>query len=198
MQYIMKILAFWITITTIVLVSVNQIHIKEEVEETPQIVSKQVDPKQLQCLAQTIYYEAGNESLNGQAAVARVVINRVKYGFANTPCNVVYQMTSLIKVNEDTLDTYKVKVCQFTWACENRPKPNSNDPKYQQSLKVAHEVLANDAYADIVPGTALFFHNLTVDPLWPYKQVAKIGNHIFYSKNKKAKQSDKTKNGQNI
>ena len=34
----------------------------------------------------------------------------------------------------------------------------------------------------------LFFHNLSVDPLWPYKQLAKIGNHIFYSKAKKPTQ----------
>jgi hypothetical protein len=196
--YITKILAVWFTITTIVLVSVNQIHIKEQVEETPPVVSKQVDAKQLNCLAQTIYYEAGNETLNGQAAVARVVINRIKYGFANTPCNVVYQITSLTKIDEETMEAYKVKVCQFSWVCENKPKPNINDPRYQRSLKVAYEVLANDAYTDIVPKSALFFHNLTVDPLWPYKQVARIGNHIFYSKNKKEKQVNKKDNGQNI
>jgi len=40
--------------------------------------------------------------------------------------------------------------------------------------------------------SALFFHNLTVDPLWPYKQVAKIGNHIFYSKHKKPKNTQNT------
>jgi spore germination cell wall hydrolase CwlJ-like protein len=39
----------------------------------------------------------------------------------------------------------------------------------------------------------LFFHNLTVDPLWPYKQVAKIGNHIFYSKHKKPQKTNTQK-----
>jgi spore germination cell wall hydrolase CwlJ-like protein len=54
--------------------------------------------------------------------------------------------------------------------------------------------LATDAYADIVPKTALFFHNLSIDPLWPYHQVAKIGNHIFYSKQKVKPKENKENN----
>jgi spore germination cell wall hydrolase CwlJ-like protein len=47
-------------------------------------------------------------------------------------------------------------------------------------------------YKDVVPKTTLFFHSINVDPSWPYKQVAKIGNHIFYSKQrvKKTKVTD--------
>ena len=58
--------------------------------------------------------------------------------------------------------------------------------------------MANDAYNDVVPKSTLFFHNLNVDPLWPYKQVAKIGNHIFYSKAKKSTQNNSTKTENNI
>ena len=36
-----------------------------------------VDMKQVQCMAKNIFYEASGESINGQAAVARVVLNRV-------------------------------------------------------------------------------------------------------------------------
>ena len=57
--------------------------------------------------------------------------------------------------------------------------------KYKASEKVAYEVLVENKHKDVVPNNTLFFHNLTVDPMWPYKQVAKIGNHIFYSKTKK-------------
>jgi spore germination cell wall hydrolase CwlJ-like protein len=88
-------------------------------------------------------------------------------------------------------------MCQFSWVCENKKKINTNDPRYIQALDVAYQVLAYDAYKDVLPRSALFFHNLTVDPLWPYKQVAKIGNHIFYSK-QKVKQHEKKSTARNI
>jgi spore germination cell wall hydrolase CwlJ-like protein len=163
--------------------------LEEEIaeEETPEQVAKAVDPKQLACLAANIFYEAGSESLNGQAAVARVVMNRVQHGFASNPCKVVYQTSLVTRTNQETNEEYKVKSCQFSWVCEGKGNPNKNDPRYVRAEKIAYEVLAYDAYSEVLPTSALFFHNLTVDPFWPYKQVAKIGNHVFYSKAKKAK-----------
>jgi spore germination cell wall hydrolase CwlJ-like protein len=147
-----------------------------DVSEIPEKVAKAVDPKQLACLAKNIFYEAGNESIQGQAAVARVVMNRVAYGFGKNPCNVVYQKTTI----EDKV------VCQFSWVCEGKGDPNMRSLKYKQAEQVAYDVLAYDSYTEVVPKSTLFFHNLTVDPSWPYRQVAKIGNHVFYSKAKKS------------
>lgn len=162
--------------------------IHEESVEQP--VTKVIDPKQLACMTKNIFYEAGNESIMGQAAVARVVLNRVNHGFAKTPCAVVYQSNIVEKIIDD--ESIKVKQCQFSWVCEGKDEPNVNSQRYKQAQKVAYEVMANDAYSDVVPKSALFFHNLNVDPLWPYKQVAKIGNHIFYSNNKKQKNTQKS------
>jgi spore germination cell wall hydrolase CwlJ-like protein len=163
----------------------------DSVIEEPEIVTKVVDPKQLACMAKNIFYEAGNESINGQAAVARVVINRVNHGFAKTPCAVVYQSHMVEKIIDN--EYIKVKQCQFSWVCEGKGEPNKNSQRYQQAQQVAYDVMANDAYSDVVPKSALFFHNLQVDPLWPYKQVAKIGNHIFYSRVKKSTQNNSSK-----
>jgi spore germination cell wall hydrolase CwlJ-like protein len=58
---------------------------------------------------------------------------------------------------------------------------------YKQAQQVAYEVMVNDNYKDVVPKSTLFFHNIHVDPMWPYQQVKQIGNHIFYSKHKKQK-----------
>jgi len=149
-------------------------------------VAKTVDPKQLTCMAKNIFYEAGSESLNGQAAVARVVMNRMAHGFGKDPCAVIYQVSHVDKLIEDEIQ--KVKICQFSWVCEGKNEPNKNSTRYKQAEQVAYNVLAHDAYTDVVPKSTLFFHNLSVDPLWPYKQVAKIGNHIFYSKAKKPTQ----------
>ena len=134
-----------------------------------------IDPKQITCMAKNIFYEAGHETINGQAAVARVVMNRVNHGFGKNPCQVVYQKTLV----NDKL------ICQFSWVCEGKGEPNKNNYRYQVAEQIAYDVIVNDRYKEILPKSALFFHNLTVDPLWPHKQVAKIGNHIFYSKAKK-------------
>jgi len=153
-------------------------------------VAKAVDPKQLACMAKNIFYEANGEPLHGQAAVARVVMNRISHGFGSNPCNVIYQATYVDKANEYG-DTYKAKMCQFSWVCENKGEPNKNSPGYIKAKEIAYDVMAYNAYEDVVPKSTLFFHNIAVMPSWPYQQVKKIGNHIFYSKAKK-KQKPKT------
>lgn len=187
LNFIKPIIAFMI------IVGVNITYKPVEIissQEKSKVVVKVVDTKQLACMAKNIFYEAGSESILGQAAVARVVMNRVSHGFAKTPCLVVYQSHMVEKIIDDELT--KIKLCQFSWVCEGKGEPNINSQRYKQAQQVAYEVMVNDAYNDVVPKSTLFFHNLTVDPLWPYKQVAKIGNHIFYSKQKKSNNTQKT------
>jgi len=184
-----KILIVLILITVVLTFDQLTILIETKPIEEPK-VAKIVDPKQLTCMAKNIFYEAGSESLNGQAAVARVVMNRIAHGFGKDPCAVIYQASYVDKLIDDEMQ--KVKLCQFSWVCEGKNEPNKNSTKYKQAEQVAYDVLAHDAYTDVVPKSTLFFHNLSVDPLWPYKQVAKIGNHIFYSKQIKSKNTQKT------
>ena len=188
LNFIKPIIAFIIIIG--VHITYNPIQMFTTQEEPVEVVAKVVDPKQLACMAKNIFYEAGSESILGQAAVARVVMNRVSHGFAHTPCAVIYQSHIVEKVVDD--EATKVKLCQFSWVCEGKGEPNKNNQRYKLAQQVAYDVMANDAYNDVVPKSALFFHNITVDPLWPYKQVAKIGNHIFYSKHKKQTNTQKT------
>lgn len=139
------------------------------------IVSKAVDMKQLICMANNIFYEAGSENTLGQAAVARVVMNRVRHGFGADPCRVIHQVT---KIDDK-------KVCQFSWVCEGKGTPNRFDPRYTKAMTVAYDVMAHDAYNDVVPKSTLFFHATSIDPDWPHRKVATIGNHAFYARNKK-------------
>jgi N-acetylmuramoyl-L-alanine amidase len=47
---------------------------------------------QVDCLAKTVYFEAGNQSTKGKTAVAYVTMNRVfSNGWPSTVCAVVYQ-----------------------------------------------------------------------------------------------------------
>jgi spore germination cell wall hydrolase CwlJ-like protein len=184
--------AILIFISAILIMANNEVIFEEE--EQQQVVAakpKPVDPKQLKCLATNIFYEAGSEPEKGKQAVARVVMNRVQHGFASNPCTVIYQVTTrLIPIDNDPeVDDEghkRVKLCQFSWVCESDRRPlNVNDPRYKQSERIAYNVLAYDSYKDVVPSTVLFFHNLWVNPMWPYRKVAQIGNHIFYEKPKK-------------
>lgn len=146
-----------------------------------------VDASQLACMAKNIFYEAGGETILGQAAVARVVLNRVYHGFAKTPCAVIHQATIVDKVNTMSGETEQVKVCQFSWVCESKEEPSKNNPNYVRAKAVAYDVLVNNKYKEVVPSSTLFFHNLQSVPGWSYRQVAKIGNHIFYSKKENTK-----------
>jgi spore germination cell wall hydrolase CwlJ-like protein len=138
-----------------------------------------VDAKQLACMAKNIFYEAGSESIKGQAAVAMVVMNRVNYGFATNPCNVVYQKITV----QDRI------ICQFSWVCEGKKEPNKNSYRYKVAEQIAYEVMYLGMHKDVVPKSTLFFHSINIDPMWPYKKVATIGGHVFYSKAKKPKES---------
>jgi spore germination cell wall hydrolase CwlJ-like protein len=140
------------------------------------------DPLQLECLAKNIYYEARGESVKGQIAVARVVMNRVKHhAFGSTPCKVVNQANFVDIINEEG-EMKKVKVCQFSWVCETRIPLNKNSPQYKQAVQIAYDVLVHDAHSELLPRNALFFHYVGINPNWGYKQVAVIGNHVFYAK----------------
>ena len=73
------------------------------------------------CLATAIYFEARSESVKGQAAVAQVILNRVRNpAYPKTICKVVYQ-------NDDWINR-----CQFSFACEGR-KLNVTEPKQSES-----------------------------------------------------------------
>ena len=53
--------------------------------------------------------------------------------------------------------------------------------------------MAKNEHKDVIPNSVLFFHNLSVTPIWPYAEVTRIGNHIFYSKVKKKNLKPKKK-----
>ncbi len=164
---------------------------QQEIEQ-PIVVAKEVDKKQIQCLADNIYFEAGGEPTEGKAAVARVVLNRINHGFAPTPCKVVYQTTQVKQINDDE-ETLWVKVCQFSWVCEGKGNPNRNSARYQSSLQVAKDVLIYDKYKEVIPKTVLFFHNTSYKNNFPHEVVAQIGNHIFYKKKHVKKHSKKSR-----
>ncbi|MBZ9654181.1 cell wall hydrolase [Phyllobacterium lublinensis] len=122
------------------------------------------------CLATGIYFEARSESVKGQAAVAQVILNRVRNpAYPKTICKVVYQ-------NNDWINR-----CQFSFACEGR-KLNVTEPK---QWKVAQEIaMAVTSGRIFLPeiGSATHYHAVYVRANWAHtmKRIDKIGQHIFY------------------
>lgn len=122
--------------------------------------------RQVDCLAENIYFEAGHEPQNGKVAVALVTLNRVQDPrYPKDICSVVKQ-----KVNS---------TCQFSWMCEGH-KVIRNNFVYHQARDVALYVYANyEKMHDITHG-AKFYHADYVNPKWKLEKTTVIGRHIFY------------------
>jgi N-acetylmuramoyl-L-alanine amidase len=129
------------------------------------------EKKQVDCLADNIYYEALGESHQGQVAVGLVTLNRVKSDiFPDTVCGVVHQKTK----HDDRI------VCQFSWLCENK-KDKKQTELYEAIRDVALYVYFNHHIIEDLTKGAIYYHADYVSPGWNRLQkTTKIGRHIFY------------------
>ena len=153
-------IALIISITVIAVKQNNDTDLKIAYTELTKDAKKQID-----CLAENIYYEAGWEPPSGQLAVALVTLNRVNDPrFPKDICDVVKQK--------------KQGTCQFSWFCEP-PKPK-NQYVYLKNLEVALYAYANyERIQDLTQG-AIYYHADYVNPRWKLEKTTKIGRHIFY------------------
>jgi len=122
--------------------------------------------REIDCLADNIYKEAGHEPESGKVAVALVTLNRVEDPrFPKDICGVVKQ-----KVNT---------TCQFSWICIS-PSVNRSSDAYKAAKRVALHVYANyEKLTDITLGS-LYYHADYVNPGWKLQKTVVIGRHIFY------------------
>ncbi|WP_066480289.1 MULTISPECIES: cell wall hydrolase [unclassified Sphingomonas] len=121
------------------------------------------------CLTAAIYYEAGNEPLGGQQAVAQVVLNRVRHPtYPSTVCGVVYE-----GANRPT-------GCQFTFTCDGSTARAPDPRRWEQARFVAESALRGQVYAPV--GLATHYHADYVVPYWASSlaKTIRIGRHIFY------------------
>ena len=120
--------------------------------------------EQTNCLATAVYFEARGESLEGQLAVARVVMNRTASGkYPPDWCSVVKQPWQFSFVRNG----------QF-------PAADTDCDAWRKA-----EAIAELAAANIVPSVdpdVLWYHATYVAPSWGHRlnMVEKIGAHLFY------------------
>jgi hypothetical protein len=120
--------------------------------------------KSEKCLAEAVYFEARGESLEGQLAVARVVMNRAASG----------------KYPPDWGSVVK-QPWQFSFVRNGQfPEADRNSDAWRKA-----EAVAELAAANVVPSVGtdvLWYHADYVSPSWGSRQneVEQIGAHIFY------------------
>jgi cell wall hydrolase len=118
------------------------------------------------CLAKAVYFEARGETLDGQLAVAQVVLNRASSGvYPPTVCGVVTQPA------------------QFSFVRGGRmPPPDTASACWHKALAVA-DIAMKHLASTVVPSNVLWYHADYVAPAWgrQHVRVAQIGTHIFYN-----------------
>jgi spore germination cell wall hydrolase CwlJ-like protein len=120
------------------------------------------------CLTEALYFEARGESLEGQIAVAEVILNRVDSPlYPRTVCGVVKQRGG--------------GGCQFSYVCSGKTKMRE-----KRAADLAGRIAAamlDDAPRLLTDG-ATHFHTRGVKPGWSkrFARTASIGSHHFYRK----------------
>ena len=120
--------------------------------------------EQANCLATAVYFEARGESVEGQLAVARVVVNRAASGrYPPDWCSVVKQPAQFSFVRHGQFPS--IDTASSAWA--------------------RAQGVARLAVANVVPSVGsdvLWYHANYVAPSWGHRLnlVEKIGAHIFY------------------
>lgn len=121
------------------------------------------------CLTAAVYYEARSEPLDGQRAVAQVVLNRVRdRAFPDSVCKVVYQRPA------------HGAGCQFSFACDGSTNRPIEQRAWAIARGVANAALNGSVYAPV--GSATYYHTAAVLPWWAasLQRIGEIGAHIFY------------------
>ena len=117
------------------------------------------------CLAKAVYFESRGEPIQGQLAVANVVMNRAASGrYPASLCDVITQKA------------------QFSFIRNGRfPTPDEQSEAWRKAVAIAK--IASDKVVAALPSNVLWYHAEYVAPAWGKRltRTAQIGLHIFYS-----------------
>jgi len=126
--------------------------------------------KSEKCLASAVYFEARDEPVRAQIAVAQVVMNRVFSPFyPKDVCGVVYQ------------NAHRWRGCQFTFACDGHSQAVTEPDAWLRARRIARDVLDGKLWMpDVAKST--HYHDDWAHPNWvrEMKKMDKLGGLIFY------------------
>ncbi|HEY7807892.1 MAG TPA: cell wall hydrolase [Croceibacterium sp.] len=118
----------------------------------------------MKCLAQAVYFESRGEPIEGQLAVAEVVINRAKSDlYPDSYCDVIKQPAQFSFVRHGHI-----------------PAADESSDAWQRAVAIAE--IAQQNLWQSKAATAMYFHATYVNPGWAHQKVelAQIDTHIFY------------------
>jgi hypothetical protein len=150
-----------LTFVLMVLPRYQQHFISTSQASKPTDVVAQLSDREFECLAKNVYFEAGNQPVVGQLAVALVTLNRVNdHRFPRTICGVISQ---------GSMDDPNKKVgrsCQFSWYCNGKSNnPNKNSVTWQTAKQVAHGITCNAST------TFTRIYGVATNPVAPYSYI---------------------------
>jgi len=134
--------------------------------------ARELEARNVHCLALNVYYEARSEPEDGQYAVAEVTMNRLASSrYPDSVCAVVHE-----KRWDEIRGRY---VAAFSWT-EFSSVPEPAGEAWTLAQRVAADVYHGRS-APRVEG-ATFYHADYIRPSWARTQtrVARIGRHVFY------------------
>ena len=144
-----------------------------KVDPAPPFRLKSFDTAQgkraLRCLTEAVYFEAGRDTEAAQAAVAQVVLNRVRHpAYPHSVCGVVYQGAML------------PTSCQFSFTCDGSLKLGRMQSYWAKAEGVARRALSGHVVPEV--GGSTNYHADYVAPYWAPTliRVTQVGPHIFY------------------
>lgn len=123
----------------------------------------------IECLSLAIAYEAGSESLEGQQAIAEVVLNRLHNpAFPDSVCDVIFSGSD------------RPTGCQFTFTCDGSMRRKIPENVLRKARAVAIQAVDGNLPRRVAGAT--HYHADYVRPYWAptLVKIGKIGSHIFY------------------
>lgn len=137
----------------------------------PFLTSRSVDDasRAAECLTAAVYYEARSQAVEGQQAVAQVVLNRVRdRAFPASVCGVVYQGSE------------RRTGCQFSFTCDGSMTRPREVGAWDRARGVAQAALGGSVFAPV--GAATSFHTTSILPWWASSlaRITTVGAHVFY------------------
>lgn len=133
-----------------------------------------LDPREVHCLADNLYFEARGEGDRGMVAVGYVTLNRKRSSrFADSICQVVHKAE---RINGRIV----LNRCQFSWYCDGLSDHPRNRKMYKHAVALAKQVLRGTVANPI--GKSLFFHRTRSGPEpSAYAYQTSIGHHSFFT-----------------
>jgi spore germination cell wall hydrolase CwlJ-like protein len=115
------------------------------------------------CLALNIYWEARNQNIAGQLAVAQVTMNRYyDRRYPDDVCEVVYDHK------------------QFSWYWDGQSDRPTEKRAWDKALLIASAAMNGSGHAELQGVT--HYHAVYSKPYWKdyMTKVTMIGDHVFY------------------